>query len=33
MTLSEFPLIDTCKKQILPFQQLWELCKDWQTNK
>jgi len=32
-TLSEYPQIEQCKKQIKPFQELWELCRDWTQNK
>jgi septal ring factor EnvC (AmiA/AmiB activator) len=32
-TLSEYPQIEQCKKQIKPYQTLWEICRDWNTNK
>lgn len=32
-TQSEYPQIDQCKKQIKPYQELWELVRDWSSSK
>jgi hypothetical protein len=33
MTPSEYLQIDQCKKSIKPFQDLWELVRDWTASK
>ena len=32
-TPSEYPQIGQCEKQIKPFQELWELVRDWTSSK